>query len=85
MINQEGYRKPSARKEAEGCSRACILYVCALGGNRTPDAFLRTEALWSTELRGHLKEQRGLKPRCTAICAPEGTRTPGLQVRNLSL
>ena len=46
----------------------------ALGGNRTPYALLRTEALYPMSYEG--TQENG---------ALEGIRTPDLKVRNLSL
>ena len=55
----------------------------ALGGNRTPYALLRTEALYPVSYEGaQAADGRRLSDN---VGAAEGTRTPDLKVRNLSL
>ncbi len=56
----------------------------APGENRTPDALLRTEALYPLSYEGK-RNAVERKPNANQTDAPGGTRTPGLQVRNLSL
>ena len=59
-------------RRARSTTPAPLRKYGALGGIRTPDALLRTEALYPLSYEG-------------AYGAPGGIRTPALKVRNLAL